>query len=325
MVWNMVLRRTSGDPLGFPSAAVADPVLVAGGWVHLGPIDQLRRSGVTNLRRFGRDVVVFADSGGAVHATEAVCPHLGAHLGGSEVVGDCIRCPFHHWQFGTDGAVRHVPNAKRIPHRARLEIIPVVEVGGVALMWQPPSSATGAARPPSPDAALTDALRAPSAGRRTTTVRAIEAPLAEVVARFPLATPVDQLHTPAVDLTDDRDGPDPGRPVVIGSAERRSEARSVGTATATAVSLAAAAKTTSTSRAPAMPGRWTGPSLVTALALDGRVGPMRYGALVLLAPMELDRTAALAIVRTPDAPTGLARVAHLLARRQVLADLAGRT
>jgi phenylpropionate dioxygenase-like ring-hydroxylating dioxygenase large terminal subunit len=51
----------------------------------------------------GLELVVFrgADSG-AVSVLDAYCPHLGAHMGvGGQVVGDCMECPFHKWQFAT--------------------------------------------------------------------------------------------------------------------------------------------------------------------------------------------------------------------------------
>jgi phenylpropionate dioxygenase-like ring-hydroxylating dioxygenase large terminal subunit len=145
--------RSTADPLQFPTDdRLADPHLGYRGWIHLGTADELRRNGVTNRRRFGRDVVVFADSQGAIHATEATCPHLGAHLGGGTVVGDCLRCPFHHWTFGADGNVRDVPNAKRLP-RARISVIPVIEIGGIAFMyqWAPDDDRSVAPPPMHPD------------------------------------------------------------------------------------------------------------------------------------------------------------------------------
>src|SRR5258708_15871817 len=37
----------------------------------------------------------------AVHALPAHCLHQGVDLRNGTVIGDCIRCPLHHWEYGT--------------------------------------------------------------------------------------------------------------------------------------------------------------------------------------------------------------------------------
>ena len=46
---------------------------------------------------------------------DAYCPHLGANIGiGGRVIGDCLECPFHGWQFrGSDGKVTKIPYADK--------------------------------------------------------------------------------------------------------------------------------------------------------------------------------------------------------------------
>lgn len=59
----------------------------------------------------GEHFAVFRTSEGAAYVLDAYCPHLGAHLGvGGRVVGDCVECPFHGWQFrGADGQCTAIP------------------------------------------------------------------------------------------------------------------------------------------------------------------------------------------------------------------------
>ena len=65
---------------------------------------------------FGRELVAFRTTGGAVHVLDAHCPHLGAHLGhGGTVIGDELRCPFHGWRFAGDGRCTAAPSASRLP------------------------------------------------------------------------------------------------------------------------------------------------------------------------------------------------------------------
>lgn len=59
---------------------------------------------------------------GVIGLLDAYCPHLGANiaLGGctitqsplirlGEVIGDCVKCPFHGWQFETSGKCTFIP------------------------------------------------------------------------------------------------------------------------------------------------------------------------------------------------------------------------
>jgi phenylpropionate dioxygenase-like ring-hydroxylating dioxygenase large terminal subunit len=71
---------------------------------------------------------------------DAYCPHLGAHLGvGGEIVGEVIRCPFHHWEFDAgSGRCTKIPYAKRIPPKAEIRLWPVEERNGIVLAFHHP-------------------------------------------------------------------------------------------------------------------------------------------------------------------------------------------
>lgn len=65
--------------------------------------------------RPGEQVAVFRGHTGEAHVVDAYCPHLGANLAvGGRVLGDCIECPFHGWQFqGNDGKCVRIPYAEK--------------------------------------------------------------------------------------------------------------------------------------------------------------------------------------------------------------------
>lgn len=65
--------------------------------------------------RPGEQVAVFRGHTGEAHVVDAYCPHLGANLAaGGRVLGDCIECPFHGWQFqGSDGKCVRIPYAEK--------------------------------------------------------------------------------------------------------------------------------------------------------------------------------------------------------------------
>ncbi len=63
----------------------------------------------------GQQVAVFRGQDGKAYVVDAYCPHLGANLAvGGRVVGGCIECPFHGWQFrGADGKCVKIPYADK--------------------------------------------------------------------------------------------------------------------------------------------------------------------------------------------------------------------
>src|SRR5687767_14666918 len=71
-------------------------------WYLFGRLADLRRRPVAR-EMLGRRLVAYLTSTGRPVVLDARCSHLGSDLGKGEVLGDSIRCPFHHWQYGPDG------------------------------------------------------------------------------------------------------------------------------------------------------------------------------------------------------------------------------
>lgn len=90
---------------------------------------------VVPLRYFGCDLVAYRTASGEPVVMDAFCQHLGAHLGyGGTVSGDCIVCPFHGWEWGSDGTNRHIPYASTTVRRT-IRTWEVVEANGVVWVW----------------------------------------------------------------------------------------------------------------------------------------------------------------------------------------------
>jgi phenylpropionate dioxygenase-like ring-hydroxylating dioxygenase large terminal subunit len=66
---------------------------------------------------------------------DAHCAHLGADLGKGKVHGDCLRCPFHHWEYSPRGECVSVPYAGEPPRSARLRVYPAVERHGYVFFF----------------------------------------------------------------------------------------------------------------------------------------------------------------------------------------------
>ncbi len=111
------------------------------GWYRIALSHELRRDRPSTIRALGRELVAFREAGGAARVLDAHCPHLGAHLGDGRIVGGCVECPFHGWQFDGSGQCVAIPFATRIPQRATTRTWPVVESGGVVFVWYHPAGA----------------------------------------------------------------------------------------------------------------------------------------------------------------------------------------
>ena len=84
----------------------------------------------------GRRLVAFRPRAGeAVAVLDARCSHMGADLAGGDVHEGCLRCPFHHWQYGADGRCTRIAAQEEIPRFARQRAYPTAEVGGHVFVY----------------------------------------------------------------------------------------------------------------------------------------------------------------------------------------------
>ncbi|XP_066569444.1 cholesterol 7-desaturase nvd [Amia ocellicauda] len=120
-------RRKTGDL----------PPVYPNGWYRVVDSHLLDRGDVKSVTVLGEQVAVFRAQDGTAHVVDAYCPHLGANLAvGGRVVGGCIECPFHGWQFrGEDGKCVRIPYAEKVPDFARIRTWTSCEVNGMVLVW----------------------------------------------------------------------------------------------------------------------------------------------------------------------------------------------
>ncbi len=106
------------------------------GWFVVGLSHELLPGEVKPVRYFDRDLVLYRTESGEARLWDAHCPHLGAHLGyGGTVIGETIRCPFHHFRFDGQGRCVEVPGCDRIPATAQAAPWRVVEHNGAIMAW----------------------------------------------------------------------------------------------------------------------------------------------------------------------------------------------
>ena len=100
----------------------------------------------------GHDLVLWRSPNGTVNAQSDLCVHRGGSLAGGEVVGDCVRCPYHGWRYDTEGACVEIPANRPdlpIPRKARIDTYPCVERYG--FVWVFLGDLAAEQRPPLPE------------------------------------------------------------------------------------------------------------------------------------------------------------------------------
>jgi nitrite reductase/ring-hydroxylating ferredoxin subunit len=109
------------------------------GWYAVAFSAEIGPGKVETRKLAGREVVLFRTEQGAIAGVDPICPHLGAHMGvGGTVEGETLRCPFHAFRFGIDGACVATGYGTK-PPKISAKTWSVVERHGVVLAWWDPS------------------------------------------------------------------------------------------------------------------------------------------------------------------------------------------
>jgi phenylpropionate dioxygenase-like ring-hydroxylating dioxygenase large terminal subunit len=93
------------------------------------------------VKILGEDLVAFRDKSGAAGLLELHCPHRGTSLEFGLVGDRGIRCCYHGWLFGTDGAILETPGEpadSTLKDRLFHGAYPIHEVSGVVFAYMGP-------------------------------------------------------------------------------------------------------------------------------------------------------------------------------------------
>lgn len=93
----------------------------------------------------GVNLVAFRDQEGNAAVLSDTCVHRGGSLGGAwsagsapRIVDGCVVCPYHGWEFGSDGKCRNIPSigyGTKPPPRAKVDAYPVQEKYGIVFAF----------------------------------------------------------------------------------------------------------------------------------------------------------------------------------------------
>lgn len=123
---------------------------IPNGWFTVATSRELRTGRILERRYFGREWVLWRSVSGRAAMQDAYCPHLGAHLGGGCVRGEQLRCPFHGFEYSSEGNCVATPDGRQ-PPRARLRSLPLLERQGLVLAWWHAESEAPSWEPPALD------------------------------------------------------------------------------------------------------------------------------------------------------------------------------
>lgn len=117
------------------------------GWYWALRSRDLKKKQVKHVELQGRKLAVYRGEDGVARTVDAHCPHMGAHLAEGMVEGKSLRCFFHNWKFGPDGACEEVPSLGR-PIKACIQHWPTEEGLGMIWVWTGEEAQTPLPFPP---------------------------------------------------------------------------------------------------------------------------------------------------------------------------------
>ena len=104
------------------------------GWFSLCSGDSVKKGKVIEVDALGRRFAVFRGQDGKIGVMDAYCPHLNANLAYGKVKGNSLVCPFHGWQFNTQGKCTGIPYSDKLPQQENKKLF-FQETWGLILLW----------------------------------------------------------------------------------------------------------------------------------------------------------------------------------------------
>lgn len=111
---------------------IQDPVLIKEWHVALSS-KELDEGELVAVRIMGEDLVAWR-KGGVARVWRDLCIHRGAKLSLGKVKDDCLVCPYHGWEYNTEGKCVRIPAqdpSRAIPSKAKTQVYLTAEKYGV--------------------------------------------------------------------------------------------------------------------------------------------------------------------------------------------------
>jgi phenylpropionate dioxygenase-like ring-hydroxylating dioxygenase large terminal subunit len=99
---------------------------------------EVRTGKPVGVTRLGEKMVFWRDSQGKLGCLVDQCPHRGVAFSAGKLVGDCIQCPFHGFEFDTTGRCTLIPangRSAEVPKVFKARAYPVRELHNLIYIW----------------------------------------------------------------------------------------------------------------------------------------------------------------------------------------------
>jgi phenylpropionate dioxygenase-like ring-hydroxylating dioxygenase large terminal subunit len=99
---------------------------------------EVRHGNIVGVTRMGEKMVFWRDRQGKLACAIDQCPHRGVALSAGKLVGDCIQCPFHGFEYDSYGRCTLIPANGRtadVPKTFKVKTYPVQELHNLVYLW----------------------------------------------------------------------------------------------------------------------------------------------------------------------------------------------
>jgi phenylpropionate dioxygenase-like ring-hydroxylating dioxygenase large terminal subunit len=99
---------------------------------------EVRKGKPVGVTRMGEKMVFWRDTQGKIACAVDLCPHRGVALSAGKVLGDCIQCPFHGFEFDSTGRCTLIPangHTAEVPKAIKAKAYPAQELHGFIYIW----------------------------------------------------------------------------------------------------------------------------------------------------------------------------------------------
>jgi phenylpropionate dioxygenase-like ring-hydroxylating dioxygenase large terminal subunit len=107
-------------------------------WYAILESNEIKKGRIVGVTRMGEKMIAWRNSVGGLSVMVDKCPHRGVALSVGKLIGDCIQCPFHGFQYDSTGACKLVPaNGRKAepPKALHIRSYPVREEHGFVFIW----------------------------------------------------------------------------------------------------------------------------------------------------------------------------------------------
>jgi phenylpropionate dioxygenase-like ring-hydroxylating dioxygenase large terminal subunit len=107
-------------------------------WYAILESNEVKKGKPVGVTRMGEKLVAWRNGEGQITVMSDLCPHRGVALSAGKLLGNCIRCPFHGFQYDTRGACRLIPaNGKNAepPKALKVMTYPTREAHDLIFIW----------------------------------------------------------------------------------------------------------------------------------------------------------------------------------------------